>query len=64
MEPRATAEGLSTLKTQLGYDNYTWKGLDNASIHTSLAICLFYAVTIAAFKMGKPEQARSIAYIK
>jgi len=39
---RATAEGfISALKTQLGYDNYTWKGLDNASIHTSLAICLF-----------------------
>jgi hypothetical protein len=62
---RAAAEGfMSTLKTQLGYDNYTWKGLDNASIHTSLAICLFYAVTIAAYKMGKPEQARSIAYFK
>jgi len=62
---RATAEGfISTLKTQLGYDNYTWKGLENASIHTSLAICLFYAVTIAAYKMGKPEQARSIAYFK
>jgi hypothetical protein len=62
---RAAAEGfMSTLKTQLGYDNYTWKGLDNASIHTSLAICLFYAVTIAAFKMGKPEQARSTAYFK
>jgi hypothetical protein len=62
---RATAEGfMSTLKTQLGYDNYTWKGLDNASIHTSLAICLFYAVTIAAFKIGKPEKARSIAYFK
>jgi hypothetical protein len=35
---RATAEGfISTLKTQLGYDNYTWKGLENASVHTSLA---------------------------
>jgi hypothetical protein len=62
---RATAEGfISTLKTQLGYDNFTWKGLDNAGIHTSLAICVIYAVTIAAFKMGKPEQARSITYFK
>jgi len=62
---RATAEWfISTLKTQLGYDNFTWKGLDNASIHTSLAICLFYAVNIAAIKMGKPQQARSIAYFK
>jgi len=62
---RATAEGfVSTLKTQIGYDNYTWKGLDNAAIHTSLAISLIYAVTIAAIKMGKPEKARSIAYFK
>jgi hypothetical protein len=53
---KAAAEWfISTLKTQLGYDNYTWKGLDNASIHTSLAICLFYAVTIAAFKIIAPS---------
>ncbi|MGC8939947.1 MAG: hypothetical protein ACP5KU_05570 [Candidatus Bathyarchaeia archaeon] len=32
------------------HDNFTWKGLDNAAIHASLAICVFYAVTIAAFK--------------
>ncbi|MEM3601307.1 MAG: transposase [Candidatus Bathyarchaeia archaeon] len=62
---RATAEGfVSTLKTQIGYDNYTWKGLDNATIHTCLAFSLIYAVTIAAIKMGKPEKARSITYFK
>ena len=62
---RATAEWfISTLKTQLGYDNFTWKGLENASIHTCLAVSLIYAVTIAAIKMGKPEKARSIAYFK
>ena len=62
---RATAEWfISTLKTQLGYDNLTWKGLENASIHTCLAVSLIYAVTIAAIKMGKTEKARSIAYFK
>ena len=62
---RAKVESfISTLKNRLGYDNYTWKGLENASIHTCLAVSLIYAVTIAAIKMGKPEKARSIAYFK
>jgi len=38
--------------------------LENTAIHTSLAISLIYAAAIAAFKMGKPEKARSIAYFK
>lgn len=62
---RATAEGfISTLKTQLGYENYTWKGLENAAIHTCIAVSLIYAVAIAAIKMGRPEKARSITYFK
>jgi hypothetical protein len=60
---RAQAESfMSTLKNRLGYDNYTWKGLENASIHTSLAYCVVYAASIAAMKMGRPELAKSIAY--
>ncbi|MHA1632710.1 MAG: hypothetical protein ACTSXC_07905, partial [Candidatus Freyarchaeota archaeon] len=60
---RAKVESfISTLKNRLGYDNFTWKGLENASIHTSLALCVAYAVHIAALKMGKPGLARSIAY--
>jgi hypothetical protein len=60
---RASVEGfVSTLKNHLGYDNFTWKGLENASIHTTLALCVVYAVHIAAIKMGKPDLARSIAY--
>lgn len=60
---RAQAESfMSTLKNRLGYDNFTWKGLENACIHTSLAHCVVYAASIAAMKMGKPELARSIAY--
>jgi len=60
---RAKVESfISTLKNRLGYDNLTWKGLENAAIHTSLALCVAYAAHIAAFKMGRPDLARSIAY--
>jgi hypothetical protein len=55
---------VSTLKTQLGYDNYTWKGLENTSIHTCLAFSIIYAAKIAAIKMGKPHKARSITHFK
>lgn len=60
---RAKVESfISTLKNRLGYDNFTWKGLENATIHTSLALCVVYSVHIAALKKGKPGLARSIAY--
>jgi hypothetical protein len=60
---RAQAESfISTLKNHLGYDNFTWRGLENASIHTSLAFIGAYAVTIAAIKIGRPDKARSIAW--
>lgn len=60
---RASVEGfVSTLKNHLGYDNFTWKGLENVSIHTSLAFSVAYAVTIAAIKIGRPDKARSVAW--
>ncbi|MHA1632391.1 MAG: transposase [Candidatus Freyarchaeota archaeon] len=60
---RAKVESfISTLKNRLGYDNLAWKGLENAAIHTSLALSVAYAVHIVAMKMGKPDLARSIAY--
>jgi len=60
---RAQAESFnSTLKNRLAHEKFTWKGLANASIHTSLAHCVVYAVAIAATKIGRPELARSIAY--
>jgi len=60
---RAMAESfISTLKNHLGYDNFTWKGLENATIHTSLAHCVAYAVAIAASKLNRPDKAGSIAY--
>jgi len=60
---RASVESfISTLKNHLGYDDFTWRGMENAYIHTSLALCIVYATRIAAIKMGKPSLARSIAY--
>ena len=60
---RARVEGfISTLKNHLGYDNFTWKGLENASIHTSLAICVIYAVAIAASKLNRPDLTGSVSY--
>jgi len=60
---RARIEGfISTLKNHLAYDNFTWKGLENAGIHTSLAHCVFYATVIAAMKLNRPDEAGSISY--
>ena len=53
---------ISTLKNHLAYNRFTWKGLDNTSIHTSLAFCVVYAVVIAALKLGRPDLTGSIAY--
>ena len=53
---------ISTLKNHLAYNSFTWKGLDNAGIHTSLAFCVVYAVAIAALKLGCPNLAGSISY--
>lgn len=60
---RARVEGfISTLKNHLAYDRFTWKGLDNATIHTSLASCVVYAAFIAAMKLNRPDLTGSIAY--
>jgi len=60
---RARVESfISTLKNHLAYGRFTWKGLDNAGIHTSLAFCVVYAVFIAALKLDRPDLTGSIAY--
>jgi len=60
---RARVESfISTLKNHLAYSRFTWKGLDNASIHTSLTFCVVYAVFIAASKLNRPVLTGSIAY--
>jgi hypothetical protein len=60
---RTRAESfISTLKNHLGYDNFTWKGLENASIHTSLAFYVVYAVAIAALKLNRPDLMGSVSY--
>jgi len=60
---RARVESfISTLKNHLAYSRFTWKGLENAQIHTSLAFCVVYAVFIAALKLDRPDLTGSIAY--
>jgi len=60
---RARVESfISTLKNHLAYDQFTWRGLKNAGIHTSLALCVVYAVAIAALKLGRPDLMGSVSY--
>lgn len=53
---------ISTLKNHLAYGVFTWKRLDNACIHTSLALCVVYAVAIAASRLERSHLTCSIAY--
>lgn len=44
------------------YSQFTWHGLEKASIHVSLVFGIVYAACIAAALIGKPELRYSIAY--
>jgi hypothetical protein len=60
---RARVESfISRLKNRLAYGQFTWRGLKNSDIHTSLAFCVVYAVAIAALKLGRPDLMGSISY--
>ncbi len=60
---RALVEGfIGRVKCRLGYGQLTWQGLENASIHVSLVLCVVYAVAIAAFRIGRPELRQSVAF--
>jgi hypothetical protein len=60
---RALVEGfIGRVKCRLGYGRLTWQGLENASIHVSLVLCVVYAVAIAAFRIGRPELRQSVAF--
>ena len=60
---RAVVEGFNgRVKSRLAYTRLTWQGLENASIHVSLILCVVYAVTIAAAHLGRPDLTQSIAY--
>jgi hypothetical protein len=60
---RAKSESLNgRVKARLAYSRFTWQGLRNACIHTSLVFCLVYAITIAAVALSKPELQYSVAY--
>jgi hypothetical protein len=60
---RAVVEGfIGRVKSRLAYGRLTWQGLENASIHVSLVLCVVYAVAIAAFRIGVPELRQSVAF--
>ena len=60
---RAMSESLNgRVKSRLAYGRLTWQGLENASIHVSLILCVVYAVAIAAHCIGRPELRQSVAY--
>ena len=50
------------VKSRLTYERLTWQGMENVSIHVSLVLSVVYAASIAAYRMGRPELGRSIAY--
>jgi len=60
---RAPNESLfGRAKCRLNISKFTWQGLDNVEIHVSLALCVAYAVCIAAYRIGRPELRQSIAF--
>ena len=60
---RAMVESLNgRIKSRLDFSQFTWQGLGNASIHTSLVLGVVYAAVITAAKLGRPELQYSIAY--
>ena len=60
---RAVVEGFNgRAKSRLAYRRLTWQGLENASTHVSLVLMVVYAVAIAAYRIGRPELRRSVAF--
>jgi len=60
---RAMSESLNgRVKSRLAYGRLTWQGLENASIHVSIVMCVVYAAVIAAALVGRPELRYSIAH--
>ena len=60
---RAMVESLNgRIKSRLDFSQFTWQGLGNACIHTSLVFSVVYAAVITAAKLGRPELQYSIAY--
>ena len=60
---RAMSESLNgRVKSRIAYSQFTWQGLENASVHVSLIFSIIYAVAIVATLIGRPELRYSIAY--
>ena len=57
------SEGLNgRVKKRIAYSQFTWQGLDNASIHVSLVFGIIYAACIAAALIGRPELWQSVVF--
>ncbi|MFW6109081.1 MAG: hypothetical protein ACOC6N_01395 [archaeon] len=53
---RSKAESfIGRARCQLNYEQLTWQGLENASIHVSIVLMVAYAVAIAAHKIESPS---------
>ena len=52
----------SGVKSKVAYSRFTWRGLENASIHVSLVFSVIYAVCIAAYGGERPELRQSLAF--
>jgi len=50
------------VKNRIAYSQFTWQGLENASIHVSLIFSIVYAACIAAYGIGRPELRQSVAF--
>lgn len=60
---RAVVEGfIGRVKSKLAYGRLTWQGLENVGINVSLVLMVVYAVSIAAFRIGRPELRQSVAF--
>jgi hypothetical protein len=60
---RAMSESVNgRVKKRIAYSQFTWQGLENASIHVCLVFSVIYAVCIAAYSVGRPELRQSVAF--
>lgn len=53
---------IGRVRNRLAIGQLTWQGLENVGIHVSLVLCVVYAVTIAAHRIGRPELRKSVVF--
>src|SRR4030065_724171 len=60
---RAMVQSLNgRIKSRLDFSQFTWQGLGNACIHTSLVFSVVYAAVITTAKLVRPELQYTIVY--